>query len=285
VQAFGRQIEDALAPGGGGTAGLLDEEGHRVGFVQQAQLAGLGRILGVLGVHEDAAAGEDAMHFGNHRGDPAHVEVLAARTGLAGQAFVDVALHRFFPETHVRRVDREFLGFSGDLHVGVGQHEFADVAVEREAVGAVAEGQHQHGRRTVDRIAGAHLLGAGLQEVFGDRSAAGDRRLQDREDGADRDVDVDVRRTVERVEHQQVLAERVLVGDRIEFVHFLGRHAGEVAAPLVGADHDVVGDDVELLLRFALHVLGIQRAHDAQQCALVDDVGNRLAGNDDVVQQ
>ena len=31
------------------------------------------------------------------RGDPAHVEVLAARAVLAGQAFVDVALHRRRP--------------------------------------------------------------------------------------------------------------------------------------------------------------------------------------------
>ena len=69
--------------GGGGAAGLFDDEGHRVGFVQQAQFAGLGGILGVLGVHENTATGEDAVHFGDHRGDPAHVEIGAARPVLS----------------------------------------------------------------------------------------------------------------------------------------------------------------------------------------------------------
>jgi hypothetical protein len=72
-------------------AGLLDQEGHRVGLVHQAQLAGLVGLALVPGVEEDAAAREDAVHVGHHAGHPAHVEVLAARAGLAGQAFVDVA--------------------------------------------------------------------------------------------------------------------------------------------------------------------------------------------------
>jgi hypothetical protein len=46
---------------------------------------------------------------------------------LAGQALVDVALHRRLPETHVGGVDRELLGVLGDLHVGVGQQELAEV--------------------------------------------------------------------------------------------------------------------------------------------------------------
>jgi hypothetical protein len=218
-------------------------------------LPALAGILGVLGIHEDAAAGQDAVHFGDHRRHPAHVEVLAARTGLAGQALVDVALHRLFPETHVRRVDRELFGFGGDLHVGVGQHEFADVAVEREAVGAVAEGQHQHGRRTVDRIAGAHLLDAGLQEVLGLGGAATRLGLCRIEKIVPTEM---LTSTLDDPSSgsntSRYLPSGYWLGNRVELVHFLGGHAGQVAAPLVGADHDVVGDDVELLLRLALHV-------------------------------
>jgi len=50
VQTFGGEIEDALATSGGGAAGLLDDEGHRIGFVHQAQLAGLDGDFGVFGV-------------------------------------------------------------------------------------------------------------------------------------------------------------------------------------------------------------------------------------------
>jgi hypothetical protein len=53
-------------------------------------LPGLSGSL-VPGVHEDAAAGEDAVHVGHHAGHPAHVEVLAARAFLAGRQVVDVA--------------------------------------------------------------------------------------------------------------------------------------------------------------------------------------------------
>jgi hypothetical protein len=58
-----------------------------------------------------------------------------------------------------------------------------------------------------------------------------------------------------------------------------------VAGPLVVADHHFIGDHVQLLLCFALYVLGVQRAHDADQRALVDGIGDGLDGGDDVVQQ
>jgi hypothetical protein len=57
----------------------------------------------------------------------------------------------------------------------------------------------------------------------------------------DRDVDVDVRRAVERVEHQQVLALGVVVGIGCGLVHLLGGERGEVAAPFVGLEQDLVG--------------------------------------------
>lgn len=115
VQFGGLQVQDALLAVGGRAAGLFDQPAHRVGFVHQAQLAGLFGLALVPRVHEDAAAHQDAVHVGHHAGDPAHVEVLAARAFLAGQAFVDVALHGFVPVAHVAHVDREFLGVGQNL--------------------------------------------------------------------------------------------------------------------------------------------------------------------------
>ena len=81
---------------------------------------------------------------------------------------------------------------------------------------AVAQRQHQHGRRarrsrsrrTTWRVPGCRKSSAA-------RVLAGPRGAQDREDAAHRHVDVDVGRAVERVEHQQVLAARVLRRQRV----------------------------------------------------------------------
>jgi hypothetical protein len=54
--------------------------------------------------------------------------------------------------------------------------------------------------------------------------------------------------------------------------------AGQVAAPFVGFDQHFVGDDVELFLDFALHVLALGAAQHAAQRAFVDGVADALAG-------
>ncbi len=218
------------------------------------------------------------MHVRNHRGDPAHVEVLAARAFFAGQAFVDIAAHGRGPVAHVRHVDGEFLGVVRDRHIGVRQHEAACLAVEREHVHAVADGQHQGGLRAVDSVAGGDLVGAGLHEVGLGHGLARLGHVQHREDGADRDIDVNVRRAVQRVEHQQVFALRVAVGNLVERFHFFRRHRGEVAAPFVGVEQHFIGDHVQLLLGFALDIAGAGRAQHAGEGALADGVGNGLAG-------
>ena len=148
----------------------------------------------------------------------------------------------------------------GDADFGVGLHEGVGLAVEGEAVDAVADGEHEHRGRAVDREARRHLVAPRLQErglVRLAHLAVGRlRAAQDREDGADRDVDVDVGRAVERVEQQQVLAARVVRRDRPRLLHLLGGERGEVAAPFVRLEQDLVRQHVELLLRLALHVLG-----------------------------
>ncbi|MND67602.1 hypothetical protein D3C80_590220 [compost metagenome] len=217
------------------------------------------------------------MHVGHHRGDPAHVVVLAQGAFLAGQQLADVALHRSFPVALVGHVDGEFGGAFRYADVVVGEHEAAQFAIQGEALDAVAQGQHQHGLRTVDGVAGGNLPGTRLEEGLLVEAVVLREVLlgatQHREDGAHRHVDVDVGGAVQRVEHQQVGAFRVLAGDLVGVVHFLGRHAGQVAAPLVGFQQDFVGHHVQFLLHFALHVLGTHAAEHAAQRAL----GHRMA--------
>jgi hypothetical protein len=93
---------------------------------------------------------------------------------------------------------------------------------------------------------------------------------------------VDVGRAVERIEQQQETAARVVAGDRADLLDLLGGHRRQVAAPLVGLDQDVVGDDVQLLLGLALDVVAARLAEHAGQGALRDVDGDRLdrAGDD-----
>ena len=172
------------------------------------------------------------------------------------------------------------------LHAVLRQHPGAGLAVEREHRDAVAHRQHQHRLRAVDAVAGGGLLLARLQEVlFADAAGVADL-AQHREDGADRDVDVDVARAVERVVQQHVLALRVAVGHDVDRVHLLAGHRREVAAPFVGLDQHLVGDDVELLLHLALHVFAVGAAQHVAERALVDGDRDVLAGaRDDLDQQ
>ena len=74
----------------------------------------------------------------------------------------------------------------------MGQHELAQVGVEREAVHTPAYGQHQHGGGAVQGVAGRHLLGAGLQKVGLGHVATAVWPAQDRENTAHRHIDIDV---------------------------------------------------------------------------------------------
>src|SRR5947209_8773850 len=86
------------------------------------------------------------------------------------------------------------------------EQELADRWIERESVRALAGGVHQHGARPIEDVARGNLAAARLQHVLELTVAAARDLADDREDGADRDVHVDVRRAVERIEEQAVLA-------------------------------------------------------------------------------
>ena len=115
-------------------------------------------MFGVLRIHENAAARQDAIDVGHHRGDPAHVEVLAQRSGLAREAFVDISRHRCIPVAAVRHVDGEFGSVCGNLDFRFGQHPAAEFAVEGKTGDAIADGEHEDGRWAVDGKTSRDLL-------------------------------------------------------------------------------------------------------------------------------
>ena len=147
---------------------------------------------------------------------------------------------------------------------------------------AATERQHQHRRRTVDRVTGAHLPRARLQEVGSRGILFGRHGTRDGKEAADRHVDIDVRRTAERVEGQQILSPRILDRTQMDVLQLFRQHGRHVTAPLVGAQKDALAQHIQRLLPLALHIdcgaTGIVTAECVGQTAKGDPAGNRLAG-------
>jgi hypothetical protein len=226
------------------------------------------------------------VNFRHHRRDPPHVEVDPARASPSRQALIDVALYGLFPEALVGRVDGKLARVLANGHAGVGQDELTDVAIQRESAHAVARGQHDHRRRAIQRVARRHLLDPGLQEIAHGGALAGIGHPENREDRPDRNVDVDVRRAVEGIEEQKVFPARVLLRDRADVIELFRGHGAKVSTPLVAPKHEIVSDDIQLLLGFPLHIrVGARLAEHADQVPPVDRVRDRLAGKRDIGQE
>src|SRR3546814_15328183 len=72
----------------------------------------------------------------------------------------------------------------------------------------------------------------------------------------------------------------VRIRNLAEIVHLFGCTAGQMAAPLIGLQQDLVRQHIELLLRITLNIAGACIAKYTALCALVDDIRNRLTGAD-----
>merc|ERR1719181_1845067 len=203
-------VHDAAAAGGRGATGLLDEEGHRRGLVEQPELAVL--VLGVGGVAEDAAVEERAVDVADHGADVA-ARVLRLGLARARAEALEVVLERLVPVGAVRLVARVDLAALRDLDARVREHELADVLIISKAVGAGAERHEEVRRRRVEHVARRDERVARLErrlearvEVVGREVALVLLVLEDAEDRARRDARVDVARAVEGVEDGDVLA-------------------------------------------------------------------------------
>ena len=164
-----------------------------------------------------------------------------------------VALDAQAPVHLVAEVDAEILGL-GDGDVRVGEQELADEWIEGEAVDAVARRVDEHRARAVGDIAGRDEVAAGLEELGLIDWARLFFPPIDPENGAHRHVEIDVGRAVKRVEDEQILAHRILIGDAQEVGVLLGGQSGQPAGVVREPGHGQVGEAVELHDRLALDV-------------------------------
>src|SRR6516165_8753452 len=105
VQKPRHPVEYALATGGASTTGLFHQECNRVCLIDQTQPAIVVALPRVARINVDSATDKNAVRFGDHRGDPAHVEVLRARSIGASEAVVEPGLHRYVPMAIVGGID------------------------------------------------------------------------------------------------------------------------------------------------------------------------------------
>jgi hypothetical protein len=120
----------------------------------------------------------------------------------------------------------------------------------------------EHRARAVDDIPRGNLAASRLQHVFELAVTSARDLADDREYRPDGYVDVDVRRTVEWIEEEAVLPALELLRNLNDPGLFLGRHCAEASAVVHRLDDDLVGENVELLLRLALDVLVFRCAED-----------------------
>ena len=160
---------------------------------------------------------------------------------------------------------------SRNLHVRVGEDELAHFAIEREAIHAMAGGDDQQrstGRRGQNPRTPAANRAGGSHPAWRPRRACWSRRIE-------KMVPTVIFTSIFEEPSSGSNTSRYLprflaCRNRVEVVHLLRRHAGKVAGPFVGLDHHVVGDDVELLLRFALDVLARRRCPSTPISAPLD---------------
>ena len=126
-------------------------------------------------------------------------------------------------------------------------------SIERKAVYTAPERQHDHRARAVHCETGRDLIGAGLKKS-GSASFAYVCRLKNRKDRSNRNVHVEVRRTVEGVECKEIGASFVSVRYRVRFRQLFRGHPTERATISALVQHDVVRDHVEWLLELSLNV-------------------------------
>lgn len=258
------------------TACVLKEHSHGSTLVEDTQLALA--ALGISRVGENTAVEESPVGIGHHATNITRAVGLLALAGVLQR--VEVLVHPVIPVHAVTLVDRVDGPLGRKLHVGVCQDELTQRVLHGEAVDTtVAHGDHQLCGGTVHGEAGGHHLRAGAEKVLGSDLVVGTKdligKLEDSEDGTNRNASVKVGGTVNRVADHGIAGVGVLVEDN-GLLLFLGNKDTALAGALHGGDKNIIADDVKLLLIIASRVRGTSQTGQVNQGSATNVVGNRL---------
>lgn len=221
------------------------------------------------------------MDIGNHRTD------VAGRVGL-GSLLEDGngLLDGLVPVVGVTLVACEdgLAAILGELHVDTRVYELTDGGIEAEAVNsATLEGEDELDGRTVDTVTSADAFSTRAEKIV-DGSLGSLLLLENTENGADRDVAVNVAGSIERIEGDAELAS-LLLGDDDGLLLLLRNEDGANSRVDEGVDHHVIGHDVELLLVIAGTVHLTRKSIELSNTCPLDGRGNELARGTDSVKE
>jgi hypothetical protein len=144
---------------------------------------------------------------------------------------------------------------------------------------------HEHGARTVHQISARDDLPPVLQHVFELSLPGRCHAPEDREDGAHRDIEIDVGRSVERVEYEHVVAGRILIRNWNQILLLFRRHAAQPPGVIVELVERTLRVHVELLYFFALHVLVSRGTENIGEAGALRAACDQLGGQRDVVEK
>jgi len=149
-----------------------------------------------------------------------------------------------------------------------------DRRIEREHVHALARCVGQHRAAAINDVARRDLVAARLEDVRHHVLAvAGGIALQDGKNRADRDVGVDIARTIKRVEQHDVFAGFRLL-NHVRLLVFLRHQDANIAAIPEAPHQRLIGKLIQLLNFLALDVDPAGRAHDFEQASPLDVGGD-----------
>src|SRR5690606_14541267 len=157
-----------------------------------------------------------------------------------------------------------------EAHTFLAQAEHTQRRIVGESVYTATGGVDQHGGGAVNNVTGGNLLATRLQEIlFGDPRTHRRNATVNRENGSNRDVNVDVGGAVERVHQNNVFCVFTPFENDNLIFFFRGDTRNDVARAQCCFQF-FIREQVKFLLNLALNVLGTAGTQDIDQTGLVD---------------
>jgi hypothetical protein len=229
---------------------LLYNKSHRVALVKQTELAFW--RTGSRRVDIDAPLDQVTVNVCHHGTNvPGGIRPV-------GRFVFDLGVFEIFlyalREMHIITfIDRIDIAVGRNFHVRMRQTKLSYRRIQRKSIDSFARSINQHCRRTIDHITRSYLLRAFLQHIF--KGSAAPHRFSpvDRKDGAYRNIAIDIRGAVERIDTNNIFGIFGYRGiDDHQVIFFFGSHDAALAATGQRTDELRVGKYIQLLLTLAL---------------------------------
>src|SRR5690606_24709962 len=166
----------------------------------------------------------------------------------------------------------------------MGKKKFTQRWFIGKSIDAIAGSEDDHGGRSVMHITCGHLTDSLLKNVFLlDWSSYRGNSSVNGKDGPDGNIDIDIGRSVQRVNCDYIFAAFVFQVDH--FIVFLRYNRTYLAALCQRPDESDIGNNIQVLLFFPLHIDLYKCTNDICQTCPIDLPINEFCGQSNVPQE